>query len=161
MIFYEYMCTYPWWPILYICLLFLMSYSVHIPSHVDLFSISTTYLWPPFYNSDIDGLFFNLYLLVGLIFTYLWLHVHLHLLTYSVHRALLDGLFCTHTSSCLTYSLQVRRLHDLICSLVNLWLNLYIYFALVCLSLLERYFMTTWPRISAVVFWTPTFSWCT
>ena len=82
------MNTYPWWPILYICLLFLMAYSVHIPPHVGLFSISTTYSWPNFYRSDFYGLFS--------IFIYLF------------------------------------------------WAYFCIFYSCMCLSLLERYFMTTY-----------------
>ena len=82
------MNTYPWWPILYTCLLFLMAYSVHIPPHVGLLSISTTYLWPNSYTCAFYGL------------------------------------FCIFISPC--------------------WAYLFIFYSCVCLSLLKRYFMTTY-----------------
>ena len=80
--------TYPSWPILYTCLLFLMAYSVHIPPHVGLLSISTTYSWPNFYTCAFYGL------------------------------------FCISISPC--------------------WAYLFIFYSCMCLSLLKRYFMTTY-----------------
>ena len=82
------MNTYTWWPILYTCLLFLMAYSVHIPPHVGLFSISTTYSSSNFYTCAFYGL------------------------------------FCIFISPC--------------------WAYLFIFYSCMCLSLLKRYFMTTY-----------------
>ena len=65
-----------------------MAYSVHIPPHVGLFFISTTYSWSNFYTCDFYGL------------------------------------FCIFISPC--------------------WAYLFIFYSCMCLSLLKRYFMTTY-----------------
>ena len=93
--FYNYIATYLWGPILYIRN-FLMTYSVHKPSFVGVFSISTTYFdqnTP--HTRDYFGLF--------CIFIFPWwailywsdVTVLVHLATYSVHILPLGGLLCT------------------------------------------------------------------
>ena len=40
-------------------------------------------------------------------------------MTYSVQGDVFEGLFSTHVSECLTYSLKVPHLHDIVCTQVN------------------------------------------
>ena len=99
--------TYALWPILYIrnCL---MAYYVNILPHVDLNSVGTTYSWRSLYTSDYMAFFFlYLFHLGGLIYTYImttftylrWLNLYTYAIleTYSVHREVFEGSFCTHT----------------------------------------------------------------
>ena len=160
------MWLYLWWPILYTYVHF-CTYG----TFDGLFCTNTSSCLPIFYVPPLHYVICtlvtfmaNLYIYIclglslhiyGYMCTYLcWriLYTYLLLIIYSVHRALFDGLFCTLTSPCLIYSLQVPRLDDLVCSLVSLWSILYIYFSL------ERYFMTTCARTSGELFCTHTSS---
>ena len=130
------MCTYLCWPILYIRN-FLTAYSVHIPPHIDLFILCTTFSWlrPEKFASVLFCIYFSL---VGLFLhfmatcTSLWwciLYTSHLLVTYSVRRVVFEGLFCTHTSPCLTCSLRVPLRHDLVCILLIFMAN-FVYFLL-------------------------------
>ena len=109
-------CTHLWWPILYTYLV-LVIYSVYkevcdciIFKHTTtvFFSISTTSSWSSLYTSVFYGIFclftYPLDYLIewcGYMCTYLqWriLYIFLILVTCSVHKEVLNSLFCTHTS---------------------------------------------------------------
>ena len=102
----------------------------HIP-HVDIFSISTYYLfYIDFYG--LICLFFSpwrpyIYLRYFMTWTYLWcpiLYTYLMFVTYSSHIELFEFWFCVETSPCFTYFLQVLPLNDLVCtrtSYGNVW----------------------------------------
>ena len=145
------MCTYLCWPILYIRN-FLTAYSVHIPPHVDLFILWTTYSW-----LRLCTIMYNFFSLVGLFLHFmstcmsLWwciLYTYPLLVTYSVRREVFEDLFCTHTSPCLTCSLRVPLRHDLVWRLLIFMAN-FVYFLFIC-ELILRDFMTScmslwWP----------------
>ena len=134
MVFY---CTHHWWPILQTYLIFvrqvilyilrfLMAFSVHIPPNVDLISISPTSSWPCLYTRDFYGLF--------CIFTSpWWAYVYIFYV-------------CTPALSWWPILYKV----NIFVPYLFLWAILYIYFSLVSLSLLGKYFMTT-----CTSFWSP------
>ena len=116
-------CTYTssLWPILH----FLTAYSVHTSVHVDIFSISTYYLfYISFYSLFCLFYFFwraYIYLRYFMTCTYLWwtiMYTSLIFVTYSLHIELFEFLFCVETSLCFTYFLQVLPLNDLVCTLL-------------------------------------------
>ena len=85
----------------------------------DLFSTTTTSWWPCLFTCEFIAYFVYLLLLREISYdymgAYLWwtiLYTYLLLMTYI-------GLFCTHTSSCLNYSLQIPPLHHVVCTLGN------------------------------------------
>ena len=116
------MCTYLRWPILYIFLL-LVTYSIH-EEYFD--GITLHELVFPQVNSMT---YFAHLLFLGKFFLHiLWFHMHVTLVTYSVHMCPLGDLFCTlgsfdslfwpHTSSFWS-KFYVPLLHVLVCTLGN------------------------------------------
>ena len=92
----------------------------------------------------------------------LWLHVHFPLVTTSVHITPLSDLFCRYwtfwrlISPCLTYSLQVPGLFNLVCILV-IFIAFIVYFLLLG-GLIFTYFIATWARTFVDLFCTHTLS---
>ena len=99
------MCTYFWWPMLYTYLL-LVTYSVHTEVFKGLFSTSQCLIYSVHIfvcTSVIFTSFFVYFVLLGkLIFTWHIYYLHVLLMTYSVQKRLFNGLFCTHTTTCLS-----------------------------------------------------------
>ena len=130
--------TSSWWRILYIRII-LTTYSVLASPHFDIFS---WILWPILY------IYFSL---MGLCLHILWLHVsvpldpllytYLIMVTYSVHRKLLEWLSFRHTyfpmfdlfSKGITYSwpsLNTTEFYGLFCLFTSPWWNyLYIFYS--------------------------------
>ena len=103
-------------------------FSTHIPKPIDLFSINTTSSDEVCTLGNFTAYFVYLLFLGELIF--IWLTC-----------ARFSGdLVCTHTSSCLTYSLQVPPLHGLVFTPVILWRILFISFSLGTLFTWEIYY---------------------
>ena len=127
------MCTFLWWPILYIYIL-LVTYSALFDglfcTHISpRWYIFYKYLLAILYTIDFCSLFclfyffwraYN-YLRYFMTCTYLWwplLYTYLIFVTYSLHIELFKFWFCVEISLCFTYFLQVLPLNDLVCTLL-------------------------------------------
>ena len=133
----------------------MITYFLHIPTHVDLFSVNTTSSWLSLYTRDVSSLFslfsYPWWAYFMATCTYLWwpiLYTGNHLMTYSVHIPPYVDLFSISTTSSLP-TLYTRNFYGLYLS---------IYFYLVSLCLHEWYFMTTCERTTDDLFCTLTSS---
>ena len=128
---------------------------LNTPAHVDLLSISTTYSWPSLYTSQFYVLF--------CIFTSPWWAYHYMGDISCITRARYFGdLFCTHTSSFVTYSELFDGLfwtHISPCWHIFykyllpilywfLWPNLFVLFSLETIYLLEIFYDVHVPVMS-------------
>ena len=90
----------------------------------DLFSTSTTSWWPSLFTCEFMAYFVYLLLLREISNDYMGAYLCWTIL-YTYHLLMTYiGLFCTHTSPCLTYSLQMPPLHHLVCTLGNFMAHL-------------------------------------
>ena len=93
-------CAFIWWPILYIYLL-LVNYSVHQKLFDGIFYTHTSQHCPIFYVQPLHDLVcivlafvaYFVYFLLGELRDILWLHLHVTLVTYSVHNEFLYTYF--------------------------------------------------------------------